>query len=507
MGNTSILDYVPKGFKLREVQRKALLDIEEAWDSADVIAIPAPVAAGKSLIGITVALWQKAKERGTSIMTSQVILQDQFEKTPPYLPVLRGRARYRCHHEYSTCEDGGDSAMGYCPNCPYLEAKNRCLAANVAVFNFHSYFFNKAYKNTIFIDEAHTLMGMIREFYTLKVWKYQHRYPQINNKADIAIWLEQKIKALEHELKHLRTKEEVDEAKYKKVVRLLEKFRIVYEAFDLNPADFFFDQTRELHKGKMREVMNIKPLTIKNINHGLWPRKKVDKILLSSATIISQDIEELGLHYRKVKILECGSPIDPEKRPFVFIPVANMGRNYQEKNIPKMAEFLKKLADKHADFKGVTHMTYSLARQFQGLLKGPRWMFHDKDNKAHKLQEFMDSPHPDILVACGMDQGIDLAGSEFQWQAIVKVQFPSLGDPMIQSQAKERPKWYVWQTIRTVQQQYGRICRTPDDYGITYMLDIGFRSIDPEDRKHLDLWPQWFLEARKTYDPASITNT
>lgn len=44
LGSKSILDYVPRGYTLREGQRHTLLQIEENWNKADVFLIDAPVA-------------------------------------------------------------------------------------------------------------------------------------------------------------------------------------------------------------------------------------------------------------------------------------------------------------------------------------------------------------------------------------------------------------------------------------------------------------------------------
>lgn len=490
----SILDFVPAGFTLREVQKKALLDIEKAWKSYDVIVVPGPVAFGKSLVGTTLALWCKSFGQSTAYLTSQVILQEQLAKTPPYFPVLKGRNRYQCKNfEQSTCEDTYDLIKRYCADCPYNKAKRAAVDSPVGVFNFHSYLFNKAHKDVLFVDEAHNLLSMITEFYTLKVWKHKIHYPQLNSKGDVAVWLESQIKAQTKSLDALIAQQDPDKRKeITDAQRLLERFRTVYFAVDRSPADFFVEQTTEEYRGRKLEVLKIRPLTIRNIHHNLWPADKVSKILLSSATLREMDIDDLGLNFKKVAYLECESPIPVENRPFIFIPVANMGFKYQKKNAPKMANYLMDLASKHSKTKGIVHMPYSMRWLLKPYLKGSRWMWHDQDSKEKTLADFLKTSQNKILVAHGMDQGIDLAGPEFGWQAIVKVQWPSLGDGLVAAQARERPEWYVWQTVRVILQQYGRICRTPTDSGTTYMLDTGFRQLAGR-AKHL--WPQWFKDA------------
>jgi Rad3-related DNA helicase len=496
----SILDYIPKAFTPREVQIKALLDIEKAWETHSVIVVPGPVAFGKSLVGTTVALWRRAKGEGTAYLTSQVILQEQLAKTPPYFPVLKGRKWYTCSGsggEYS-CEERHAITKKYCATCPYKTARDAAMDSPIGVFNFHSYLFNQAYKDVLFIDEAHTLLGMISDFYTLKVWKHKTPYPAFNSKGDVAVWLERLIKKEEAALKQLR--QVGDKKRIWESEKHIRKLEVIYRAIDLSPADFFVEQTAESYRGKDLEVLKIRPLNIRNIRTGLWPRKKVSKILMSSATILDLDLYDLGLDETRVAYLECESPIPEESRPFIFTPVANMGYKFQKKNAPKMAAHLMQLAARHSDSKGVIHMPYGMKWLFKPILRGPRWMWHDKENKMEVLQQFMRDSQNRILVAHGMDQGVDLAGPDFGWQAIVKVPWPSLADQLIKTQARERPVWYIWQTIRTIVQQYGRICRTPTDRGVTYMLDTAFRQIDPELKKHLQLWPKWFVAARKEED-------
>ena len=195
----SILDYVPEGYTLREVQRKTLLDIEAAWNNYDVIVIPGPVGFGKSLVGLTVAIWQKAKNHKTGILTPQVLLQSPYANTPPYFPALKGRSHYECQSgqdPQTTCEMFHNSNKRYCVQCTYTEARNTAMASPVAIFNFHSYLFNRAYREILFIDEAHNLMSMLTNHYTLKIWHHKTPYPHFNNKEEVALWIEGLIKEL-----------------------------------------------------------------------------------------------------------------------------------------------------------------------------------------------------------------------------------------------------------------------------------------------------------------------
>jgi Rad3-related DNA helicase len=89
------------------------------------------------------------------------------------------------------------------------------------------------------------------------------------------------------------------------------------------------------------------------------------------------------------------------------------------------------------------------------------------------LNEWQLSPDG-VFIAAGFEEGLDLKGDDYQWQAIAKVQYPSLGDSAIRRKAQESDEWYQWSALRKVIQAYGRISRSETDFGVTYILDEMF---------------------------------
>lgn len=96
-----------------------------------------------------------------------------------------------------------------------------------------------------------------------------------------------------------------------------------------------------------------------------------------------------------------------------------------------------------------------------------------------------------ILVACGMQEGIDLVGELGTWQVIAKVPWPNLTDPAVAYHTARDPEWLNWETARITMQAAGRICRTPTDFGVTVIPDSSFSRLL---RESLHLFPQWFLD-------------
>jgi Rad3-related DNA helicase len=87
-------------------------------------------------------------------------------------------------------------------------------------------------------------------------------------------------------------------------------------------------------------------------------------------------------------------------------------------------------------------------------------------------------------MACGLTEGLDVKGDLGRWQAILKMPFLNKSDVAVAAKLDIRPQWYNWQCIKDVEQATGRICRGPDDYGETYILDEAFARLF-NNNKHL----------------------
>ena len=231
------------------------------------------------------------------------------------------------------------------------------------------------------------------------------------------------------------------------------------------------------------------------VPHNFWPKDKVKKIILLSGTFNDEEMSKLGVSTKRVATFEAYSPIAPENRPVIFIPTATMSFKYQEISIPVIAEKIIEIAADHAETKGIIHLPYALQDKFAELLLGDRYIFHDRDNKMAKYKLFKQSKEPKILVASGMSEGVDLPYEDGRWQIIPKVMYPSLADGLMKKYMKEDGAWYSWLTVRTLVQQTGRICRTPTDFGETFILDNAFKNLIRFNRR---LFPSYFLDALRT---------
>jgi Rad3-related DNA helicase len=462
----NILEYFP-GVP-RPAQEFILKQVEKAWDTHDVFVIQAPTATGKSKLALTISAWAN----NCSIIVPNNVLLDQYTEEVPDLNTLRKRESYWCQTHNRSCEET-HKKLGHCCKgvCNYTQSVRSAKWAKVGVYNYYTYLVHRLYRSTLIIDEAHLVIPMLQELAAKKLWKFQYNWPgQMKSIGDILAWIESIAKP---------------DAKCLKLQR---------EIKSTSPATLIKKDWAWWRGKEEREVIKLIPLDTRNERPILWPPNKVRKIVLMSATIGKPDLDNMGLGQKRVKYIQCPSPIPKENRPIIYEPVANMSFKHQETAVPIMAQYVQYLLDQHQD-KGLIHCTYSIAQKLYPFLKDEdRLMWHDRDNKKDIYHVFMDSDPEDgrVLVASGLYEGVDLPYEAGRWQLVTKVPYPSMVDAAIKAKMQQDPDWYSWQAIRTILQASGRICRTPTDYGVTYLADSMFEHLF---RKHQDLFPEWWIDA------------
>lgn len=442
----------------RAQQHEILEILEREFDNYDVFVLRCPVGAGKSRIATCLAAWLFYRGQSSMIMTPTNILQQQYLDDCPDLPTLWRESHYRC-------DDCDEVACSDCRK-EWLRGIGRIKKGRVGLCNFYTYLTHRAYKDVLIADEAHQLIPMLQELAARRLWQFQYKYPaSVRTFADLIHWIES-IPAQRRD----------------------KKLRLLYEDLTSPSSSFMVYRTREdYRKCGERDVLKLVPIDTSAAPPLLWPPAKTNKIVLMSATISDKDVEMMGLSQRRVLTLDCDSPISPAVRPVVLRCELNMSYRYQETAVPLLAQQLRELLDQHPH-KGIIHCTYAIATQLRSLLDNPRLMWHNKADKKAVYQQFRQS-QSGVLVASGLYEGVDLPYDLGRWQAICKVPYPSLGDPAIRRRSELDPDWYSWSALRCILQASGRICRAPDDYGVTYILDSSFLRLPRR------LMPRWFRHA------------
>lgn len=461
----------------REIQTQTLDLLASNWDKYDVFVIKAPTAFGKTSLARTIM----NACHSVSVITPTNLLVDQFLQEFPDTPKLSRLDSYYCDEWKRPCPVTRAKLLQFCKGCTcggdLATAKYK---KGPGVYNYHTYLAHKLYRDVLVVDEAHNLLPVIRDRLALKLWQHDYKYPHnMRSTEQMKEWVESLSE---------------NKQKTKKITAFREA--VCYSAplyIPQRTTDWFNGKGTIRNEPEERDLIKLLPVSLTDAPPLFWPRE-VRKVVLMSATISVKDVEQLGLGgKRRVCYIECKSPIPSGVRPIVIDNLVSVNRNNMEESAAKLATYINDLADFHQGEKGVIHATYQMASILAQHLHGPRYLFHNRENKKQQYKLFRDSRPSDgrILVACGMYEGIDLPEDMGRWQIISKIPWQSLGSPAVRHLAEKDPEWYIWETVKTVIQACGRICRTPDDFGVTYIPDSSFWRMYNDAR---DLIPQWFRD-------------
>lgn len=485
----SILNFVPKGYTLRPLQKDVLQKVEKHYFTHEVIVLECDVGSGKSLIAKTIANWLQHQKTSTAIVTPRIDLMDQYENTFPDTPVLKGSDRYSCNELETSC----GSVLERCENCVYEKAKHIADDSWQTIYNIQTYNYSriraarvrslapkvnvsKFFKDVVIIDEAHMASRVLFDSYTIKLNSgKENRFPPKYKTIDhVVVWLEKEIQILKHTIDSMLDREHPDEDEIKYLRNRKEKYTNIVEGVRRSPKGFNFHYSTKKEGKKTVKIIQITPTTLEYVKPKLWGRQ-TQCVILMSATFKPMDLKYLGLGGRKQFWINGGHSIPPDRRPIDVSKSVNMSLAYQEQNMDTLVNLIKEKAALHKG-KGLIHCTYSISDKLKKKLRSKRYIFHSSSTREEALREFRTSSDK-ILVACGMSEGLDLYGKDYEWQGIVKIQYPNLGEPLYRYWSNNDPERYNWMTATWLQQACGRICRSSEDYGITYIFDSSFGNI------------------------------
>jgi Rad3-related DNA helicase len=323
-------------------------------------------------------------------------------------------------------------------------------------------------KDVFIYDEAHNLIEQGGT--PIKLWQHLFGWPDdLKDEIDLLDWAETTHTGVQSRDKMIQ-----------KVVKLLRK----------EDSDAVLEFDHEEYRGNLRRLLKITPLSCRSDKPIFWP-KSVKKLILMSATINEYDIYNLGLDERRVMYIECDSEIPANNRPVIPLDIAPIRFHNYDLTIPKIVSEIERILDENPK-PGVIHCTYEMASRLrQHLGTNSRLHWHSAGNRTTVYNSFIrgDLGNDAVLIACGMSEGVDLAYDKARWQIITKVPYRSLADSKVRENCKQNPHLYAWWAIRTIMQATGRVCRSADDYGITYVLDSNFSRLRKEWQ---ELWPKYY---------------
>ncbi len=460
----------------------------------------------------------RAKSK-TIYVASTKHLQGQVLKDFPTAKMVKGRNNFGCPYKgnlvtAAECwfEAKGEGARK-CPlygECKYFVQRNAAMKARLSIHNYA--FFLNAQRGCLFrdfdlliLDEAHTaenaLMGFVAFKFTFNQFRFADtEFPSDNRQEALEVLegmkftLEGKIHVMEQKLT-----EDSDIRDLKELQRVKNLYRGIEDFLDIYEENWLFDHHKDKRTPK-KSYIEFRPVWVDKFGHYLWENlREGGKVLLMSATIgdFPMFCKLLGIPEDQAEFLSLPSTFPVKNRRIIFRPVGRLSSKSYGQNREDMLTMAEKLAEEHSKEKGVVHtISYAIARDIEDNIDFKlrnRMVFPKSgDDKELVLKNFRKSKEPLILVSPAMGLGVDLEDDTARWQVIVKVPFAYLGDEQVRIRLHENEKWYRVDAANRCIQTAGRIVRSYEDYGVTYLLDTNFYwffNTDP------GIFPEWFREA------------
>jgi Rad3-related DNA helicase len=524
---------IPESFpapSFRGAQERALADIREAFaDGNDVVLVRAPTGSGKSLLARaimgaarTVEEAEPAQPTGAYYTTPQVSQLDDVESDDLLddFRVIRGKNNYNCilPGEHDTPVDqapcvrqrGFDCTVRH--RCPYFS--DRAIASNrpIAAMTL-AYFMQTAgsdvfrMRDVVVVDEAHGLAEWAEMYATVDlspsrvpVWD-DVDVPDVSAATGDPVegavrFAEQLLERCGAEKDELLTKAELTQEEAARRDRLQElSSELSYFAEDYrdpnSPTTWVVDQP-----DGAGSAISIKPMDpAKYLQHTVWDRGS--KFALLSATMLNKEAfcRGVGLDPETVAMVEVEHTFPVEHRPLYDVTQGKMTYEQRDETLPKVAGVIVQLMAEHADEKGLIHChSYGIQETLAELLAnrgvGPRLRVHDRENRDDQLEAWKASDEPELFLSVKMEEALNLEGELCRWQVLCKAPYLNTKDSRVEQRLEEGQwAWYYRAALRTVIQACGRVVRSPEDYGATYLADDSL--LDLFDRARTDM-PDWF---------------
>lgn len=532
---------MPGPVRLRPGQGDAVLAILDQFSVGNrTVFLDGPVGSGKSLIHLLTA----RRLGGAYLTTPQTLLVDQYgTDTEPgakfggLAATLYGRRNYPCAYglkrgDHEATAEGAPCTYlddwprgrldprtgrrtGGCPDlewCPYYLAKARAQRHPVAVttlaylmVGIHPALTRPTFgwfdRPLLIVDEAHGLAEDLVGFYTVEIG--EETFPGFDfaaiaragdSLAYVRAALPEYLAAQEMAL-DARQREVEDPPKPEQMAAVKRQAAIVRRAEKyLDSLETKVDWVHTWDDSAQKHLW--RPLEVAPFVAPLWER--FDHILLSSATFFGVPTlaRDLGLP-GSWTVVSMPDTFPPSSAPVRLLGSVRLSKDSMAQELPNVLRELEHIADTHPGERGLVHCnSYPVARFIHdhaplGLRR--RLVFHDRGKDRNKqLDAWQSDGRADsIFVAVAMSEGLDLVEDMCRWQVVIKAPFGNLGDPWV-VRRRDRPgghRWYDERAVTDMLQACGRVMRSKEDRGVTYILDANAERLL---RRHWASLPGWF---------------
>jgi len=513
--------------EFRPTQEQALADIRAAFEAGnEVVLVRAPTGSGKSLLARAVAgcaarggQTSATDPVGAYYTTPQVSQLDDVAADPLLedLAIIRGKNNYDCILPGETdtpvdrapCvrEQGFDCQVKH--RCPYFS--DRAIAANrhTAAMTL-AYFMQTAgsdvfgTRDVVVIDEAHGLGDWAEMYATIElgprtVPDWGSLQPgAIDDLDDAAAYACRLREACDRGLTELRRQVELTPEAVARRDRLEElRGDLGWFVEDCenpgSPTTWVVDQPADAGG-----EVTIRPMNPERfLRHTVWDRGR--RFALFSATILDGDAfcASVGLDPDRVALVDVPHTFPVENRPLYDVTQGKMTYDRREETLPTLARTLVRLMQHHPEQKGLVHChSYDIQERLTDHLTefgvGARVRAHDRESRDAALGAWKRSDDPEVFLSVKMEEALDLRGEVCRWQLLCKAPYPNTQDSRVGARLEnDRWGWYYRTALRTVIQACGRIVRSPEDHGATYLGDASLLDVFERARRTM---PDWFCD-------------
>lgn len=220
---------------------------------------------------------------------------------------------------------------------------------------------------------------------------------------------------------------------------------------------------------------------VKKYLHDKAPQELMMSATIGDCDIYKNMIGEEELTNDEFKAYSVPSTFDFSKSPIYFYPKYRLSYTEKAKNLPLVIEEIKNILNNHKDEKGIIQTgSYEFSKALYDSLPPnlrSRVLFYkDSKEKNEVIVKYKNSLNK-ILIGPSLVEGINFPHDECRFLIMMKVPYASLGDKLVQRKMNIIPGYYHNDVCQKITQGIGRIQRSKDDWGVTYIMDGCFNDI------------------------------
>ncbi len=471
------------------------------------IGLAQPTGAGKSASSIASCILNGGR---AVVLTSTKALQDQYQDDffSCGMSEIRGRANYRCLQDREqSCAEG---SLLDCKDtsCPYKQAKQSFITSRLGNTNYSYALSSNLHSEGIgdvdilIMDEAHNASSELCSALEIRLdhGVYRHVYSDLNLTpplhSNLAQWKKWSSDAAPKVKTHF---EQLKKSGKTKGIGTVNRLHGDLSRISTVTENWILDEDTP-------GVTIITPL---------WPTeyaekllfKGIKKVVLVSATIVPKSLSVLGIEDTDSLFLETQYQFDASRCPVYLFGSSRIDHRSTPAQLQEQLSRADSLISRRLDRKGLIH-TVSYDRQrrvineseYAGIMFSPRG-----DSLNSTIRNFRYSNPPRLLVSPSITTGYDFPMRDAEYQLILKVPFIDGRSPIMKARTASDPEYLPYLTAQILTQTCGRIMRSPEDQGETFILDshanwffakstAGKYGDSRRSGGYRHLFPSWFVQ-------------